>query len=181
MENFILKGFFTKVFLMIPGSNDLMLPLTNYFNKVKSSRLRVKEIDPNNFKDKSIPRDLRDTIIKKCFQWVQYILPLIFLESVVIETWPVFFSRDENVGDKMEKLFRLVENLKGEIAEQRKASETKSLLDSGSRPGFLRNKSMDSIFSSPPISAEIYSGSKASFGSEIRKRTHPKISETDQE
>ena len=81
----------------------------------------------------------------------------------------------------MEKLFRLVENLKGEIAEQRKASETKSLLDSGSRPGFLRNKSMDSIFSSPPISAEIHSGAKASFGSEIRKRTHPKISETDQE
>ena len=69
MEHFILKGFFMKVFLMIPGSNDLMLPLANYLNKVKSSQpLRVKEIDPNNFKDKSIPRDLRDTIIKKCFQ-----------------------------------------------------------------------------------------------------------------
>ena len=68
METFILKGFFTKVFLMIPGSNDLMLPLTNYFIKVQSNRLRVKEIDPNNFKDRSIPRELRDTIIKKCFE-----------------------------------------------------------------------------------------------------------------
>ena len=111
--------------------------------------------------------------------------PIDFSRKRCNRNLPCIFSRDENVGDKMEKLFRLVENLKGEIAEQRKASETKSLLDdgsqSGSLPAFLRNKSMDSIFSSPPISAEIYSGSKASFGSEIRKRTHPKISETDQE
>ena len=110
---------------------------------------------------------------------------MFILKGIIIFFNVIFsFSREEKVGDKMEKLFRLVENLKGEIAEQRKASGPQSLRDdggsqSGSRPPYRRNKSMDSIYSIPPSSAEICKG--ATFGTDIRKRTHPKISETDQE